>query len=567
MAVRGDNLKLSALASASNNPGNASLGTIAGSTASPISMSEFHVGGEITGITGFTYVVEDTTDSYDLAFTGTGARFDQVDLAQNFTWNVQASGSYTGSSYISIVGSPSSSCQISISTMNPQDPSSQTELLTQKEHYISASFADGFNTNVTGYNTVFGKTIYSVDTYNSNTALCLTADSLVELEDGTEMEIGDLIAGDELIGYNIEGLGDLDEDYLGWSSPTLSMTPETVKVVSVTFGFSDVIYNINNDDIKATYEHPLLVLDGIENVYKFKKAGTITKLDKLVKEEGLVDVTSIQVQKGESIEIVSIDVETQDTFVVNGYIHHNKGGNSHTDQDTIAATTPVIYLNPDSIDPDAVSAGDSLTGANIWESALTGNALSASIGSGTFQLNIGSIDGGRQVQWSAGGWLDLPYSADAAFTAGTNEYTVIWRLGDNIGTTTEGYALSNAISTGNQRMFGLFMNAGPVWGNLYVGGNTIAPSDTSVNPNELYICTVQTGSVNLWKDGVKIVDNWTGFGSAPTGSLTQSWNIGGRSDGSYDINAASWSMDVIAVIPKAITTNERLNIENEFKLN
>jgi len=566
MATRGDSLKLSLLASASNNDGDARMSTIAGSSASPIKMSEFAATGSITGISGFTYVVEDTSDVYTLDFTGTGTRFDKVSsIADNFTWNVNSSGSYTGSSYISITGTPSSSCNISVGTMNPQDPSTQTELVTQKEHYISASFADGFNTQLTGYNQVFGKTIYSVDTYNSNTALCLTADTPVLLSDGTEIEIGDILEGDELVGYNIETLGDEDQDYLKWSSDSLSMVQEYVTVKNVTYSFSDRIYNFNNGELKTTHEHPLLVFDGIENDYRFKQAGKITIKDKLVKEDTtLTDVTSINIQKGESVEVVSIDVETQDTYVINGYINHNKGGNTHTDQDTILATTPALYLSPDTIDSDAVSAGDSLAGANIWEDS-SGNNRDASIGSGTYQLNIGSIDGGRQVQWSAGGYLDLPLSADLTFTAGTHEFTLIWRLGDNIGTTTAGYPL--AISDGGSTLrTGMFVTTGTVWGNLYVGGSTIAPSDTSINSNELYILVVQTSRVDMWKDGSKIVDNWTTFGTAAM-PQANSWNVGSRTDGGYTINQPSWSMDVVAIIPKAITENERVNIENEFILN
>ena len=42
----------------------------------------------------------------------------------------------------------------------------------------------------------------------------------------------------------------------------------------------------------------------------------------------------------ESVEIVSINVEDVDTYLVNGYVTHNKGGNTHTDE----------YYQPRSLD-------------------------------------------------------------------------------------------------------------------------------------------------------------------------------------------------------------------------
>lgn len=326
--VQGDAIKLSLLASASNNDGSAVMGTIAGSVSTPINMSDFAIDA-VSSIAGFTYVVENTNDVYELTFSGAGTRFDKISsIPDNYTWTINPDGANTVQ-YITIIGTPSSSCDIAVSDMNPEAPSAQETIMTIKEHTITASFHDGFNLQATNYNTDITKTIYSVDSYNGNTALCLTSDTLIELSDGTEIEIGDVMQGDELVGYDIVGLGDADKDYLGWSTDALSMTPTTVRVVSVTFGFSDTIYNINNGDIKATIEHPLLAFDGVDNLYKFKEAGTLTTEDKLVTETGLVDITSIEIETGNNVEIVSIDVETQDTYVVNGYINHNKGGDTH----------------------------------------------------------------------------------------------------------------------------------------------------------------------------------------------------------------------------------------------
>ena len=70
--------------------------------------------------------------------------------------------------------------------------------------------------------------------------------------------------------------------------------------------------------------------------------------DKLIKEIDSVitevDITSIEIVS-QTNEIVSIDVETNDTYLVNGYITHNKGGNSHTDETGPSAPTSLAWTN------------------------------------------------------------------------------------------------------------------------------------------------------------------------------------------------------------------------------
>ena len=341
--VQGDTLRLSELGSATGQ-GTFSMGAAAGSTTTPISMSSFAID-SVGTVNGFTYLVENTSDSYDLSFTGAGGRFNRIsNQPANFTWNVQFAGSNT-TNYITITGTPSSSCDVTIGDMNPQDPSAQTSLETVKEHTISASFNDGFNDHATNYNTVISKTIYSVDTYDGNTALCLTSDSPINLSDGTEIEIGDIFEGDELKSFNINTLPDTDDGYLDWSTDKLQMTETTVIVKNVTYSFSEKIYDINKGEIKGTYEHPLLVKDLEDGLYRFKEIFKLKIGDKLIKENSEIEITSIDFVNNETVEIVTIDVEDEDVYLVNGYITHNKGGNTQTDLPPPSAPTALTWTN------------------------------------------------------------------------------------------------------------------------------------------------------------------------------------------------------------------------------
>ena len=92
---------------------------------------------------------------------------------------------------------------------------------------------------------------------------------------------------------------------------------KNVKVVNITYSFSNKIYNINNGEIKGTHEHPMLVKDVNDGLYKFKQLLSIEVGDKLIKSVGTslveVDVTSITLE-GEDVEIVALDWNTRYIF-------------------------------------------------------------------------------------------------------------------------------------------------------------------------------------------------------------------------------------------------------------
>lgn len=327
--VQGDTLSLSKLGIATGQT-TYSMGICAGSIDTPILMSEFAID-SVSEIVGFTYVVENTSELYSLTFNGNGSRFTRIAATPvNFTWDVNFAGDNT-TNYFTISASPNSNATLTAGDLNPQDPSAQTDLMTVREHLLSVTFADDFNDHIGvggNYNVARTKTIYVVDTYDGNTALCLTADSPIIMSDGSVLEIGDLEEGDKLKGFKIGGLGiNSDENFLDWETDELQIFPKEVTVVNVVFSFSNRIFNINNGEIRGTFEHPMLVRDINDNRYRFKILTELKIGDKLIKENEEIEIFSI-VPENEIEEIVSIDVEVQDTYLVNGYVTHNKGGNT-----------------------------------------------------------------------------------------------------------------------------------------------------------------------------------------------------------------------------------------------
>jgi len=389
----GETLGLNGLAGATGNTqgSNVSLGDIKGSPSAGdnISLSSFGIDAVGT-LSGFTYAVEATDETYTLGFTGAGANFTPIKQRhQNFTWSVSPTFNSDGNTagFLSIASNQDFTGVITVGTMNPQAGSSQASLLGAHSHTLSVAFDDGFNQHATNFNTAINKTVHSVDSYDGNsTSLCLTIDSEVTLSDGTIIEVGDLEEGDVLRGFAINTLGEDESQFLGWSVDTLSTTAQDVTITSLIYSFSNRHYDINGGEVTATGEHPMLVKDASDGKYRFLEMFNISTDDKLIREiDGViteVDITSVDVITKTS-EIVSIDVETNDTYLVNGYITHNKGGNSHSDE--TAGTAPDTPTWTNGTKTLAWSRNDSST--NVYD-------VQVATDSGFSSLEI------NQTQWS-----------------------------------------------------------------------------------------------------------------------------------------------------------------------
>lgn len=406
----GETLSLNGLASATGQ-GTKSLSAAKGNTSGPISLSSFGIDAVGT-VSGYTYAVENTNENYTLGFTGAGANFSRISSrAANFTWTVPVG------TKISLDTNSGATATFAVGNMT--NVATQTALQGIETHTLRVVFADGFNQHATNYNTNRDKTVYSVDSYDGNsTALCLTIDSPVTLADGTTIEAGELSEGDKLKGFSIGGLGtDSDGTFLDWSSSDLSKTEKDVTIVNLTYSFSPRYYDVNNGEVTATSEHPMLVKDSVSGDYLFKEMFNLVVGDKLVKGDGTeVDITSIEVVE-KTTEIISIDVEEEDTYMVNGYITHNKGGNTHSDFSGPSAPTSVAYSSP--LITWTAPSNQTTTGVTAYEYQISAASNFSSIentadewsttevevntilAAGTWYFRVRAIEAGLKGTWSS----------------------------------------------------------------------------------------------------------------------------------------------------------------------
>lgn len=395
----GDTLSLNALAGATGRTqnSNVSLATIRGASVST-GLSSYAVD-SIGSVTGFTYAVENTSEAYVLGTSGGGSNFGQISSrGANVTWGI------TGGNKLSVSANNGVNATIAVGDMTNASP--QTVLQSIISHTVSATFADGYNQHATNYGVARTKTVFSVDSYDGNTtALCLTIDSPVTLADGTIVEAGDLNEGDLLKGFSIGGLSvDSDSNFLEWSTDTLSTTPKDVVITNLTYSFASRYYDINNGEVTATSEHPMLVKDSVSGDYIFKEMFKLVVGDKLIKGDNTeVEITSIEIVE-KTTEIVSIDVESEDTYMVNGYITHNKGGNTHTDLGAPGAPINLSYTEP----------------FVNW----TAPTSSGSGGITAYEWQIGTTSAFTTVTHTADQWSDTKVEVFTLIAAGTAFFRV-----------------------------------------------------------------------------------------------------------------------------------------------
>jgi hypothetical protein len=326
----------------------AAISDVMGTTPSAgdnISFSSFAID-SVGSISGYTYGVENTDENYTLQFGGAGTNHSKLSAhSGNFTWSKAAGTTIT------IAAGGTATATVSIGENG--DNSTQSQIFSILSNTLRVVYDEAYNDHIGGaglglMGENIDKTVYSVDSYDGNSsALCLTADSPIELADGEIVEAGDLDEGDILKGVNLNGLSEApDGNFLRWDSDTLGNESVDVNVINLTYSFASRYYNVNDGEITATAEHPMCIKDSNDGLFKFKEIHQLVVGDKLIKGDGTeVDVVSIEAIE-KTVEIVSIDVDGPDTYLANGYITHNKGGNTFSNFSGPAAPANLAYNNP-----------------------------------------------------------------------------------------------------------------------------------------------------------------------------------------------------------------------------
>ena len=331
-------------------------------------ISEFAVDEASSSLSGSRFMDEGTAETYKIEFKSAGSRF-LARIArhkENFFWeaatglSVSSANNYTGSitaAAISNITTAVAGGQDSMSAAHAGD-----KRVSMSGAYVDDNVAGGFNASATNYNKKILHLTQVEDTYNGTAITCFTPDTKLTLVDGTQREIQELAIGDELLSLRMPNAQTEEEHpviasdvaYADYCIVELGESElVSAKIINMFFDFAETYFLINGE-IKVTGEHPFFVKipDGFylsttgQNSEEFWAWEYVRNLqvgqimyDKDMNEVSIDSIEEIE----EEIEIVNIDVDTNNTYFAEGILVHNKGSStSPVDNDAHNSLTHAI---------------------------------------------------------------------------------------------------------------------------------------------------------------------------------------------------------------------------------
>ena len=365
---------------------NASAGTAA-------SMLGFAIDSITINQPTYTYIVESTSENATFSFGSAGSLHGTRvgSVAANYTVSFNNANFTVGSPTLGATPSfPITPAAISVSTYS------------EASSVLSMTYADGYNTAATNYNSTSTKTLYAVDVYNTinQPDFCLLFGTKITKADGSVVNVEDLSVGDSIKAWVPTGLPDesqdINSDQVDWRFYMLenqSGSYQEVNVADVVFNFASGYYDLNNGLIKATGTHPLWVWDSEIEKYHFKNIEDVLPGDLVVTYDEMnglneIEITDIEIVNAD-VEIVTLNVENADVYLANGIISHNKGT---TTQPYIPSAGLRMYVDPGKASSYQSADTADLLDLSGWNTGIrpAGVANAAGISGGNPVYNAGA---------------------------------------------------------------------------------------------------------------------------------------------------------------------------------
>ena len=407
-----------------------SMSQASGSSASPtapVKMSDFSISAVNEGVSGFTYLFEQTAEDYHVSFSDSGSLFNQriASRTQNLSWSFDGTLDVT-------IGSADYIAQVTAGSITNTDGAIAGTF--NQSGSIMAKFAedgqsDGFNDHATRYNTNVSKSIEIVDTYGGVPS-CLLFGSQVSKSDGSVVNVEDLRIGDEILSVFLQG--STDESSGDWTNDTfdkdITFTPHSASVQRVLYEFSDSYYNINSGSELITGEHHMLYRQAGNENWTWKTAPTFEVGDFLMDKSGNeIAISSVEINVDpDGYEVVQLDVEPDDFYIGKTFLVHNKGSNSEpTYPSTKFSTAPGDRtIAGDLGDTIIVDEAMTIQLANgSGNTAVTKSQTSAGAVTLTIAISTSGDPGTSGTDNSGTGFVSFPQNS-ISFTSGTLHFRI-----------------------------------------------------------------------------------------------------------------------------------------------
>ncbi len=407
-----------------------SMSKASGSSAtspSPVKMSDFSISAINEGVSGFTYLFEQTAENYEMEFSNEGGLFNKriANRTENLSWSFDGNLDVTfgGADYIAQVtaGSITNTDGAIAGTFNQSG--------SIKAKFAEDGQSDGFNDHATRYNTSVSKSIEIVDTYGGVPS-CLLFGSPVSKSDGSVVNVEDLDIGDEILTVSLPNA--TDESVGNWRNDTFnqtgSFTQHSSSVKRVMYEFSQHYYNINSGSELITGEHHMLYRQAGNENWTWQTAPNFSVGDYLMNKQGNEVVISSLEQHidPDGYEVVQLDVEPDDFYVGQTFLVHNKGSDDEpTYPSTKFTTAPGDRTIAGSLG-DTIVVDEAMTiqlANGSGNTAITKSQTSAGAVTLTIALSTSGDPGTSGTDNSGTGFVSFPQNS-VSFASGTLHFRI-----------------------------------------------------------------------------------------------------------------------------------------------
>jgi hypothetical protein len=408
----------------------ASMSQMSGSSATspaPVKMSDFSISAVNEGVSGFTYLFEQTAENYEMEFSNEGGLFNKriANRTENLSWSFDGTldVSFGGADYIAQVtaGSITNTDGAIAGTFNQSG--------SIKAKFAEDGQSDGFNDHATRYNTSVSKSIEIVDTYGGVPS-CLLFGSPVSKSDGSVVNVEDLNIGDEILTVSLPNA--TDESVGNWRNDTFnrtgSFTQHSSSVKRVMYEFSQHYYNINSGSELITGEHHMLYRQAGNENWTWQTAPNFSVGDYLMNKQGNEIVISSLEQHidPDGYEVVQLDVEPDDFYVGQTFLVHNKGSDDEpTYPSTKFTTAPGDRTIAGNLG-DTIVVDEAMTiqlANGSGNTAITKSQTSAGAVTLTIALSTSGDPGTSGTDNSGTGFISFPKN-DLNFQSGTLHFRI-----------------------------------------------------------------------------------------------------------------------------------------------
>jgi hypothetical protein len=152
---------------------------------------------------------------------------------------------------------------------------------------------------------------------------CVLFGTKIKMIDGTFKHVQDISVGDVLYSKSVDTMPIKEElnNLYDWSSSSIKLTDETVRVVSNRSLSVTEVYSINDGKLFTSWDHNHLCKHN--GIWKISKTVDLQAGDSLIDENGKeIIINNIVVMTGQFI-VYKLDVEENDLYIANGVLTHN----------------------------------------------------------------------------------------------------------------------------------------------------------------------------------------------------------------------------------------------------